>query len=120
MGEQHDRNALESPSPANLAWKRIGIAVISKAIISDLLGGWVSSRGQSPGPALRPNGTPIPKLVAAVLPTVVSIDVKAGGVEDQGSQMIISSDSYAITNYHAISAAVVGGSSHVTRSGSKH
>ena len=120
MGEQPHRNAPESPSPAKLAWKRTGIAVMSAAIIGGLLGGWVSSRGQSPGSALLPNGTPIPTLVAAVLPTVVSIDVKAGGGEDQGTGMIISSDGYVITNNHVISAAAAGGSIRVTRSGSKH
>jgi putative serine protease PepD len=60
----------------------------------------------------------IPKLVQNVLPSIVSIDVKGQGIEDQGTGMIISKNGLVLTNNHVIAAAVNGGSITVTRSGS--
>ena len=60
----------------------------------------------------------IPKLVERVLPSIVSIDVKGGGTEDQGTGMIISKNGLVVTNNHVIAAAVSSGSITVTQSGS--
>jgi putative serine protease PepD len=65
-----------------------------------------------------PSGLSIPKLVQKLLPSVVSIDVKGGGTEDQGTGMIISKGGLVLTNNHVIAAAVNGGSISITRSGS--
>jgi S1-C subfamily serine protease len=65
-----------------------------------------------------PTGLTIPSLVQKVEPSIVSIDVKGQGTEDQGTGMIISSKGYVITNNHVIAAAVHGGSITVTRTGS--
>jgi putative serine protease PepD len=72
----------------------------------------------SPGAAVLPSGLSIPKLVQNVLPSIVSIDVKGGGTEDQGTGMIISKGGLVLTNNHVIAAAVNGGSISITRSGS--
>jgi S1-C subfamily serine protease len=72
----------------------------------------------TPGAAVV-NGVSIPSLVQKVLPSVVSIDVKAGGNEDQGTGMIISSNGMVITNNHVIALAAghANGSITVTESG---
>ena len=53
-----------------------------------------------------------------VVPSVVSIDVKGQGTEDQGTGMIISSNGLVVTNNHVIAAAVERGTITVTRTGS--
>jgi S1-C subfamily serine protease len=65
-----------------------------------------------------PSGLTIPSLVQKVEPSIVSIDVKGQGTEDQGTGMIITSGGFVITNNHVIAAAVGGGSITVTRTGS--
>lgn len=74
--------------------------------------------GTAPGAAVLPSGLSIPTLVQRVLPSIVSIDVKGQGTEDQGTGMIISKNGLVLTNNHVIAAAVGGGSITVTRSGS--
>jgi len=78
----------------------------------------VNETSASPGAAILPNGMSIPKLVVKVLPSIVSIDVKGSGVEDQGTGMIITAAGLVVTNNHVIAAAVQGGTITVTRSGS--
>lgn len=73
----------------------------------------------SPSGAILPNGNSVPALVKSVLPAIVSIDVKANGLEDQGTGMIITKDGYVVTNNHVIAAAAGGaGTITVTASGS--
>jgi S1-C subfamily serine protease len=71
-----------------------------------------------PGAAYLPNGMSIPKLIEKALPSIVSIDVKGSGEEDQGTGMIITKNGLVITNNHVIAAAVSSGTITVTRSGS--
>lgn len=78
----------------------------------------INSNSATPGGAILPNGASIPKLIDRVQPSVVSIDVKGGGTEDQGTGMIISSDGLVVTNNHVIAAAVQSGTITVTRTGS--
>jgi putative serine protease PepD len=78
----------------------------------------INEVGNAPGAALLPNGMSIPKLVQKVQPSVVSIDVKSGGEEDQGTGMIISPNGLVVTNNHVIAAAVQSGTITVTRTGS--
>ncbi|MCX6511613.1 MAG: trypsin-like peptidase domain-containing protein [Actinobacteria bacterium] len=79
----------------------------------------VSESSSNPGAALVGNGVSIPKLVSKALPKVVSIDVKAQGMEDQGTGMIISADGMVVTNNHVISPALSGAAKiTVTQSGS--
>jgi S1-C subfamily serine protease len=78
----------------------------------------VSTVSTAPGGAILPSGMSIPALVQKVIPSVVSIDVKGQGTEDQGTGMIITSNGYVVTNNHVIAAAVGGGSITVTRTGS--
>jgi putative serine protease PepD len=60
----------------------------------------------------------IPKLIDHVQPSVVSIDVKGNGQEDQGTGMIITPNGLVVTNNHVIAAAVQSGTITVTRTGS--
>ncbi len=78
----------------------------------------VTSNNDAPGAAVLPSGLTIPSLVQRVEPSIVSIDVKGQGTEDQGTGMIISANGYVITNNHVIAAAVGGGTITVTRTGS--
>ncbi|HQU25565.1 MAG TPA: trypsin-like peptidase domain-containing protein [Acidimicrobiales bacterium] len=78
----------------------------------------VNASTQGPGAALLPGGVSIPKLVQHALPTIVSIDVRGAGGEDQGTGMIITSSGLVVTNNHVIANAVQSGTITVTRSGS--
>ena len=108
----------------------LGVGALLCALLGGIIGG-VIARGSStgggvtilknsaaPGAAVLPNGVSIPSLVHTVLPSVVSIDVKNQGQEDQGTGMIISGDGMVITNNHVIALASGGGTITVTRSGS--
>ena len=112
-------------------WRTIGIIALALAIalLGGVVGGLVSRPSSSgdvtvlkadgtPGAAVLPNGVGIPTLVTHVLPSIVSIDARGSGSEDQGTGMIISGDGMVITNNHVIAVAASGGSITVTRSGS--
>jgi putative serine protease PepD len=99
------------------------------ALVGGLVGGLVARRSGNanvtilrnaakPGGAVLPSGMSIPTLVKQVLPSIVSIDAKSAGSEDQGTGMIISADGMVITNNHVIAIAASGGTITVTRSGS--
>jgi S1-C subfamily serine protease len=77
----------------------------------------INEVGTAPGAAILPNGESIPKLVQKVLPSVVSIDVKGNGSEDEGTGMILTKGGLVVTNNHVIAAAVNGGTITITRSG---
>ncbi len=78
----------------------------------------INAVAATPAGAVLPSGLSIPTLVQRVLPSVVSIDVKGQGTEDQGTGMIISANGLVVTNNHVIAVAAQGGTITVTRSGS--
>ena len=78
----------------------------------------VTTDNATPASSGSTGGLTIPQLVVKVQPSVVSIDVKGQGTEDQGTGMIISSDGLVVTNNHVIAASVPGGTITVTRTGS--
>jgi putative serine protease PepD len=55
-----------------------------------------------PGAAVLSGNVTIPQLVNKVIHSVVSIDVKSKGQEDEGTGMIITSDGEVLTNNHVI------------------
>ncbi|HVB27733.1 MAG TPA: trypsin-like peptidase domain-containing protein, partial [Mycobacteriales bacterium] len=67
--------------------------------------------GGAATPVAAPAGVPrsYAAVAAAVLPSVVSIDVQSGGTGDSGSGMVIRSDGYILTNNHVIAAVATGG-----------
>ncbi len=117
--------------PARTLWtSRVSLLLVA-ALVGGLAGHFsagsssgggnvnVTAVSAAPAGAVLSSGTSIPTLVQRVLPTVVSIDVRAGGGEDQGTGMIVSSNGYVVTNNHVIAAAAQGaGTITVTRSGS--
>jgi S1-C subfamily serine protease len=107
---------------------------VSLLLVAALVGGlagWYASSSKAgpggvtidqitnpPGAGYLPGGISIPKLVNKALPSIVSIDVKGEGEEDQGTGMIITKNGLVITNNHVIAAAVNSGTITVTRTGS--
>jgi S1-C subfamily serine protease len=63
----------------------------------------------APGAAVLSGNVTIPELVNKVIHSVVSIDVKSSGEEDEGTGMIITSDGEVITNNHVIELYTEGG-----------
>ena len=121
--------ALASQGRARTPWStRISLLLVA-ALVGGLAGHFAapsssannvtinSSNAPATG-AVLPSGLTIPTLVDRVLPSVVSIDVKGQGSEDQGTGMIVSANGLVVTNNHVIAAAASGGTITVTRSGS--
>jgi S1-C subfamily serine protease len=79
----------------------------------------IHESNSAPGAAVLSGNVTIPQLVKDVIPAVVSIDVKAGGNEDEGTGMIITSNGEVITNNHVIElfTSTAGGSITVTEYG---
>jgi S1-C subfamily serine protease len=63
----------------------------------------------APGAAVLSGNVTIPQLVDKVIHSVVSIDVKSNGEEDEGTGMIITSDGEVLTNNHVIELYSEGG-----------
>lgn len=63
----------------------------------------------APGAAVLSGNVTIPQLVNKVIHSVVSIDVKSGNNEDEGTGMIITSDGEVLTNNHVIELYSEGG-----------
>ncbi len=114
-------------APRGVWSTRVSLLLVA-ALVGGLAGHYASGGGTSgltvnqnnatPAGAVLSGGMSIPKLVDKVVPSVVSIDVKSNGSEDQGTGMIISSGGLVVTNNHVIAAAVNGGTITVTRTGS--
>jgi len=114
---------------SRIPWSsRISLLLVA-ALVGGLAGHFASSTSGStggvtvnavdsaPGSSFATKSFSIPKLVQQVQPSVVSIDVKGNGTEDQGTGMIITSNGLVVTNNHVIAAAVNGGTITVTRTG---
>src|SRR5579863_3779216 len=117
------------PAKRSLWSTRVSLLLVA-ALVGGLAGHYASSTNSGPGgvtidavtnkpgAGYLPGGVSIPKLIDKALPSIVSIDVKAQGGEDQGTGMVITSSGLVITNNHVIAAAVNGGTITVTRTGS--
>ncbi|HWW53899.1 MAG TPA: trypsin-like peptidase domain-containing protein [Acidimicrobiales bacterium] len=102
-----------------------GVSALIGAIVGATVGvlvdnGNTSNNGSStvirenstaPGAASLSGGVSVVSLAKKLEPSVVSIDVKSLGNEDQGTGMIISPDGKVITNNHVIELFVQGGNS---------
>jgi S1-C subfamily serine protease len=117
------------PEKRSLWSTRVSLLLVA-ALVGGLAGHYASSSHagpggvtidavtNKPGAAYLPGGLSIPKLINKALPSIVSIDVKGEGEEDQGTGMVITKNGLVITNNHVIAAAVNGGTITVTRTGS--
>jgi S1-C subfamily serine protease len=120
-----------SVRPAKRSLWSTRVSLLLVAALVGGLAGWYASSSKAgpggvtidqitnpPGAGYLPGGISIPKLVNKALPSIVSIDVKGEGEEDQGTGMIITKNGLVITNNHVIAAAVNSGTITVTRTGS--
>jgi putative serine protease PepD len=117
------------PAKRSLWSTRVSLLLVA-ALVGGLAGHYASPANSGPGgvtidavtnkpgAGYLPGGMSIPKLINKALPSIVSIDVKGEGEEDQGTGMVITKNGLVITNNHVIAAAVNGGTITVTRTGS--
>jgi putative serine protease PepD len=117
------------PAKRSLWSTRVSLLLVA-ALVGGLAGHYASPTNSGPGgvtidavtnkpgAGYLPGGMSIPKLINKALPSIVSIDVKGQGIEDQGTGMVITKDGLVVTNNHVIAAAVNGGTISVTRTGS--
>ena len=117
------------PAKRSLWSTRVSLLLVA-ALVGGLAGHYASTSNSGPGgvtidavtnkpgAGYLPGGISIPKLINKALPSIVSIDVKGQGQEDQGTGMVITKNGLVITNNHVIAAAVNGGTITVTRTGS--
>jgi S1-C subfamily serine protease len=91
----------------------IGAGVTALANNNDNGGGGsnvtIHESSAAPGAAVLSGNVTIPQLVDRVIHSVVSIDVKSNGNEDEGTGMIITSDGEVLTNNHVIELYSEGG-----------
>ena len=117
------------PAKRSLWSTRVSLLLVA-ALVGGLAGHYASTTNSGPGgvtidavtnkpgAGYLPGGVSIPKLINKALPSIVSIDVKGQGQEDQGTGMVITQSGLVITNNHVIAAAANGGTITVTRTGS--
>jgi putative serine protease PepD len=99
----------QPPQPAGHGrwwlWVVLGVVVL---VVGGVVGGLIaSSNDSSSASASVCNAT---KVANDILPSVVTISVRAGNSGGTGSGEVIRSDGYILTNNHVISAAANGGS----------
>jgi putative serine protease PepD len=108
-------------------WTVVGVAALVGAIVGGGIGAGVTAladhndnhgdsvtiheSNSAPGAAVLSGDVTIPQLVKHVVPAVVSIDVKSGSDEDQGTGMIVTADGEVVTNNHVIELYTQGGDS---------
>lgn len=110
-------------------WSRPLTTAVVAALVGGLAGGAVGhfastnatsgvavNNAQPSGQSLS-SGLTIPTLVKRVESSIVSIDVKGSGEEDQGTGMILTSNGLVVTNNHVIAAAAQSGTITVTQTG---
>lgn len=96
-----------------------GILAGSALHISSGGGGTSVTLGGSGGAVTSPSqiagtGRSAAAVAAAVLPSVVVLDVSAAGQGDTGSGVVLSAEGYVLTNNHVVAAAAAGGSVRAT------
>jgi putative serine protease PepD len=69
----------------------------------------IGSSATTPASATTPGSGSIAAVAAAILPSVVSIEVRNGASGDTGSGIVLSHAGYILTNNHVVSAAAGGG-----------
>ncbi len=123
-------HSLASSRPTKSPWTSRVTLLLVAALVGGLAGHFTARTGSSttslpvttdtsqPAASSTSGGLTIPQLVVKVQPSVVSIDVKGQGTEDQGTGMIISRDGLVVTNNHVIAASIPSGTITVTRTGS--
>ncbi len=123
-------HSLASSRPSKSPWTSRVTLLLVAALVGGIAGHFTARTGSAtsnlpvttdtsqPAASSTSGGLTIPQLVVKVQPSVVSIDVKGQGTEDQGTGMIISSDGLVVTNNHVIAASIPSGTITVTRTGS--
>src|SRR3954463_2416055 len=104
--------------PAKRRSLSVAALVAAGALVGGGVGGVVGAHYSSDNVTLGSSNTPIaapvsdPKsytaIASKVLPSVVSLEVRAGGGGDTGSGFVIRSDGYVLTNNHVVASAVSG------------
>ncbi|HVA59354.1 MAG TPA: trypsin-like peptidase domain-containing protein [Mycobacteriales bacterium] len=120
---QHRFGEAPAPGGRTRAWV-VGSVALVAALIGGAIGGAIGAAdgssaqgGTSSSTSLgappvtttsRPSGS-VAAVAAAVLPSVVSIQVQSSTVSDTGSGVILTRTGYILTNNHVVEAAAGGG-----------
>jgi putative serine protease PepD len=111
-------------------WVVLVLAALVIALVAGLVGGFIGawldsddrgsgsrapiSLGTAPSGSLSRSPESVAGIAQRVLPTVVSIEVRADGSGGTGSGFVLREDGYLLTNNHVVAAAASGGSIRVT------
>jgi len=90
---------------------RLAAGVVAVALLAGLAGGAIGAqlRGGSPATAAASGSCDATVTSSAVLPSLVQVNVTAGGGGGQGSGSVVDASGVILTNDHVIDAAVGGG-----------